>query len=293
MPASHTKADKGLLRISELSALTDVPAPSIKFYIKEGLLPPPLKTSRNMAYYDESFVDRIRFIKELQTQHFLPLRVIREILSGSDGNGRLAEAQVLLELKGSFLGRPVGERSQPLAEPEVITQFNTYELELEKLRGMGILNPSETGGQRVYDGDDLDFLAALENNRRLGFRSEIGFQVDDLAIYLRFLEDLAREEVKLLISRTASKLSSEEIKQLAERGIREFGPLLMVLRRKMILKVLSGLRPGSSESPRQGSNGSRKRRKRNGRSSGVPGAAAAKTSGGDEEKPGAGSRGLS
>ncbi len=293
MPASHTKADKGLLRISELSALTEVPGASIKFYIREGLLPPPLKTSRNMAYYDESFVDKIRIIKELQTQHFLPLRVIREILAGSDGNGSLAEAQVLLDLKGSLLGRPIGERSQPLPEPEVITQFNTYEEELEKLRVMGILNPLETGGERVYDGDDLDFLAALENNRRLGFRSEIGFQVDDLAMYLKFLEDLAKEEVKLLISRTASKLSSEQIKQLAERGIREFGPLLMVLRRKMILKVLSSLRPGTAESPRQRRNGSSKRRKGNGRSANLPGAGAAKTSGGADRKPGAGSSGLS
>ena len=246
VPSSRQNPDKRLLRMSELAALADVPPASIKFYIKEGLLPAPIKTSRNMAYYDESFVERIRFIKTLQTRHFLPLRVIREILSETNGNGSMAEAEALLELKGSLLGRTNGESVDPLPEAEVIRQYNTYEDELSTLRQMGVLTPAEIQGTRLYSGDDLDFLAALENNRKLGFTREIGFHVADLEIYLGMLENLAKEEVRLLISRTARKLSSEDIDQLAQRGIREFGPLLMVLRRKMIMKVLSELRPGAS-----------------------------------------------
>lgn len=246
VPSSRRDSDKRLLRMSELAALADVPPASIKFYIKEGLLPAPIKTSRNMAYYDESFVARIRFIKTLQTRHFLPLRVIREILSETNGNGSMAEAEALLELKGSLLGRANGESADPLPEDEVIRLYNTYEEELATLRQMGVLTPAEDEGIRMYSGDDLDFLAALENNRKLGFTREIGFQVEDLEIYLGMLENLAKEEVRLLISRTARKLSSEDIDQLAQRGIREFGPLLMVLRRKMIMKVLSELRPGAS-----------------------------------------------
>lgn len=246
VPSSRRDSDKRLLRMSELAALADVPPASIKFYIKEGLLPAPIKTSRNMAYYDESFVARIRFIKTLQTRHFLPLRVIREILSETNGNGSMAEAEALLELKGSLLGRANGESTDPLPEDEVIRLYNTYEEELATLRQMGVLTPAEDEGIRMYSGDDLDFLAALENNRKLGFTREIGFQVEDLEIYLGMLENLAKEEVRLLISRTARKLSSEDIDQLAQRGIREFGPLLMVLRRKMIMKVLSELRPGAS-----------------------------------------------
>ena len=294
MPASETKPDKRLLRISELSALTDVPPASIKFYIREGLLPPPLKTSRNMAYYDESFVGKIRFIKTLQTQHFLPLRVIREILDSSDGNGTLAETQALLELKTSLLERPNGERSRPMTEAEVIAELNTYEEELENLRRMGIVNPEIVDGERMYSGDDLDFLAALENNRKLGFTREIGFQVEDLAIYLSVLEELAREEVKLLISRTASKLSSGQIKELAERGIREFGPLLMVLRRKMILKALASLQPGASSqrAPGRTGSGAGRSQKGNGRPKSAPERDLPEASPPPEEKPGAGNGNL-
>ena len=59
-------AEKELLRMGELAEASGVPAPTIKHYLREGLLPEPVKTSRNMAYYPPEFVDRIRLIKRLQ-----------------------------------------------------------------------------------------------------------------------------------------------------------------------------------------------------------------------------------
>jgi DNA-binding transcriptional MerR regulator len=188
VPGKGQRAERRLLRISELAALTEVPPASIKFYIKEGLLPPPVKTSRNMAYYDETFVEKIRLIKELQAHHFLPLRVIRDIINQNNGNGSIEETKALLDLKGYLLGRPIGDRKDPLPEKEVIRQYNTYEEELESLRRMRIVTPWQEGDERMYGGDDLDFLEALENNRRLGFTREIGFQVEDLEIYLKNLD---------------------------------------------------------------------------------------------------------
>ena len=37
-----------LLRMGELAEASGVPAPTIKHYLREGLLPEPVKTSRNM-----------------------------------------------------------------------------------------------------------------------------------------------------------------------------------------------------------------------------------------------------
>ena len=34
-----------------------------------------------MAWYPESFVDRIKLVKRLQEQRFMPLRVIRELIA--------------------------------------------------------------------------------------------------------------------------------------------------------------------------------------------------------------------
>ena len=40
-----------LLRISELAERAEVPVATVRHYLREGLLPEPVKTSRNMAYY--------------------------------------------------------------------------------------------------------------------------------------------------------------------------------------------------------------------------------------------------
>ena len=50
-----------LVKISDLARMSGVPRPTIKQYMREGLLPGPAKrTSRNMAYYDARLAARIR-----------------------------------------------------------------------------------------------------------------------------------------------------------------------------------------------------------------------------------------
>ena len=71
----------------ELAEAAGVSAGTIKHYLREGLLPEPIRTSRNMAYYPRKFVDRVKLIKQLQEERFLPLKVIKEILEDS-GEGR-------------------------------------------------------------------------------------------------------------------------------------------------------------------------------------------------------------
>lgn len=72
----------GLLKIGELAERAGVSPGTIRHYLREGLLPKPLKTSRNMAWYSPQLVDRIELIKRLQEERFMPLRVIRKVIEG-------------------------------------------------------------------------------------------------------------------------------------------------------------------------------------------------------------------
>src|ERR687888_1572910 len=85
MSAPET-ASNDLLKISELAESADVPVATVRHYLREGLLPEPVKTSRNMAYYPPEFAERIRLIKQLQEERFMPLRVIKELLDSADGD---------------------------------------------------------------------------------------------------------------------------------------------------------------------------------------------------------------
>lgn len=51
--------------MSELSATTGTPVPTLKFYLREGLLPAGERTSPNQSQYDETHVARVRLVRAL------------------------------------------------------------------------------------------------------------------------------------------------------------------------------------------------------------------------------------
>jgi AcrR family transcriptional regulator len=69
-----------LLKVSQISRATGVSTSAINYYVRIGLLPPPVKTHKNMAYYDPSYIQMINYIKRLQLQKHLPLERIKEIM---------------------------------------------------------------------------------------------------------------------------------------------------------------------------------------------------------------------
>ncbi|QEW02927.1 MerR family transcriptional regulator [Microbacterium lushaniae] len=53
------------MRISELSAAAGVPVPTIKYYLREKLLPEGNRTSATQASYDDAHLQRLRVIRAL------------------------------------------------------------------------------------------------------------------------------------------------------------------------------------------------------------------------------------
>src|SRR5882757_5949262 len=68
------------MRIAELSRRTGVPVPTIKYYLREGLLPPGERTSPNQARYDESHVHRVRLVRALVEVGGLSIAATREVV---------------------------------------------------------------------------------------------------------------------------------------------------------------------------------------------------------------------
>lgn len=72
------------MRISELSRVTGVPVATIKFYLREGLLPDGVRTSVNQAQYDGDHVQRLRLIRALVGVGGLSLAATRKVLRQID-----------------------------------------------------------------------------------------------------------------------------------------------------------------------------------------------------------------
>ena len=137
--------DRPGLKISELAEASGVSAGTIKHYLREGLLGRGdgiVRTAPNMAWYPPEYVGRIRLVKRLQEERFLPLRRIKELLA--DRPPRTPRAAVEL---------PAGV--------------------LDGLAELGILTPDEDG----YDPDDVALIAAIGRFREGGYDEALGFTV--------------------------------------------------------------------------------------------------------------------
>ncbi|GAA3570611.1 MerR family transcriptional regulator [Kribbella ginsengisoli] len=75
---------KGFMRIAELSRISGVPVPTIKYYLRENLLPPGELTSPNQASYDETHLHRLRLIRALVDLAQVPVAGVKDVLEGLD-----------------------------------------------------------------------------------------------------------------------------------------------------------------------------------------------------------------
>ncbi|MFF2780396.1 MerR family transcriptional regulator [Streptomyces sp. NPDC058052] len=76
------------MRIGELSRRTGVSIPTIKFYVREGLLPAGRLTSPNQATYEETHVRRLRLIRALIDVGGLSVAAVREVIAAVDDPDR-------------------------------------------------------------------------------------------------------------------------------------------------------------------------------------------------------------
>ena len=126
----------GLLKMSELAERSGVSAGTIKHYLREGLLGGQdeiVRTSRNMAYYPPEFVERIRLIKRLQEERFMPLRLIKGVMEDDP-----SRAAALVELEDRILERAaeiIAAGAEPLRELVGALHSKMLKAELQRQRG--------------------------------------------------------------------------------------------------------------------------------------------------------------
>jgi AcrR family transcriptional regulator/predicted DNA-binding transcriptional regulator AlpA len=72
------------LRISELEKIAGIKRSTIHYYVRVGLLSPPRRTGKTMAYYYADHVGELRRIRELQDDGY-PISLIKEMKDDSKG----------------------------------------------------------------------------------------------------------------------------------------------------------------------------------------------------------------
>ncbi len=228
-----------LLRMRELAEAAGVSAGTIKHYLREGLLPEPVKTSRNMAWYPRDFVDRVQLIKQLQEERFLPLKVIRGVLENGDGLEGPERLRAMVELEDRILERALsGQDAKGLTAREVRRRYGLPDEALERLEKLGVLTPVRQNGTKRYGPADVQIIEAVGRMRASGYSEALGFTVYDTLIYKRHLEELVHEEVEVMMERVAGEMEADEAADLLERAVEPMRDLVAAMRAKLMIAEL-------------------------------------------------------
>jgi len=111
--------------MSELSRASGVSVATIKFYRREGLLPPGVAVSATRARYDESHVRRLRMVRALVEVARLPLSVVRDVVTAIEDHSGMHE---VLGTAHTALSRPALSRpglSRPGEAPTTRTSSSS------------------------------------------------------------------------------------------------------------------------------------------------------------------------
>jgi DNA-binding transcriptional MerR regulator len=204
-----TAERNGMLKMAELAEASGVSAGTIKHYLREGLLPEPVKTSRNMAWYPPEFVERIQLIKELQERRFMPLKAIKG----------------LLELEGEATRVSAAELKRRYGVPQEV---------LDRLAELEVITPNSRG----YGVSDVRIVEAISRFRAGGYDERIGFTVYDTLRYKRVMEELVKEEVEVIMDRLGGELDADRAAQLVEKGAEPLRDLISALHTKALVAEL-------------------------------------------------------
>lgn len=206
------------MRIGELSRRTGVPVPTIKYYLREGLLPPGERTSPNQASYDDSHVHRVRLVRALVEVGGVSIAAAREVVALMHEPGRTPLGSI------GKVHFAVQAARQPHSEPPSDAAVAQAEALIER-HGWQVrpTNPARTALAGV-----LDYLTRLGQPDGLGL----------LDTYADVAEQLATAEV--------DALAGQGVEAMAENVV------TMTVLGNALLAALRGLAQESAATARMG-----------------------------------------
>lgn len=168
------------LKMKDLMAQSDESKSTILYYIKEGLLPQPLKPKPNVHLYDESCVQILKFIKYLQHNFSYSIAEIKNIFKDNnfDFDGSFEMMVRSLELISG------GRDNQWYSKKEFLALLSIDEKRLQMYQDKGYLFERSKG----FSSKEVEVADILERAEALGLDNSL------LDAYVTDAKILAKKE---------------------------------------------------------------------------------------------------
>ena len=231
---------KKRIKIKELVDKTGVTRPTIYHYVREGLLPKPKKTARNMALYDPDCIERVLLIKGLQKQHRRSLAEVKSMLEGARGHEGVLRLREVVEAEANRAETSplrADRPTKPMGREALRVRTGFGATELADMERIGLL----TAKDGLFEPIEVDVADAVARLAAEGFDREAGFQADHISIYINSMRELLQKEVALFLEKVQTSDDPTGMLKRAERGIEHVTPLLLALRRKLLRELLDAV----------------------------------------------------
>jgi len=240
------------MKMAELERRSGIGRETIRFYIREGLLPEPERRARNVAAYDEVHTARLKAIKRLQEERFLPLEVIRRVLDG-DTTALPPSSDPFAQL-GPLLAQRlgVGDGEPPVLLATLTDGDEQAARDAAALEVAGAIAVFESKGGRAVTRLDARIVQLWRDLRRAGYAPE-NFPAENSINYVELVRGLASTEVARFFDGFAGRIGEADATEKAQAGVEIVNAIISALRIRFILdevaKRSAELRPrGQAES---------------------------------------------
>ena len=201
------------LRIDDLAHRAGLTVDTIRYYQREGLLPPAERCGRTNLYGPEH-LERLERIKALQVRRF-SLAAIRALLT---------------ERRGSLVDGIFADRGGSAYTLDELLERSGVDHELAAaLRASSLLRDPPEYGRDAYDGDDVDLLRAMQELRGLGLPDRGLIELG--RIYAEGIEATQRQVVDLFTTGGALAWREDELIEFQENAARAATEILPIARR--------------------------------------------------------------
>ncbi|MBA4369657.1 MAG: hypothetical protein C0403_18690 [Desulfobacterium sp.] len=198
------------LKISELVKQTGVTKETIHYYIREGILRKPKKAGKNTADYNQKYIDQINLIKSLRENYFLPLPVIKQLITMQKKKSDLDQTSFHF-LSNHF--KPLEQllSNEIMGRDNFKNKTSLDDNTLSLMEEWNVINGEDIDGTTRYLADDVIIGKLIADMKRLGMIPKSGFDPKLLKEFTDFFRELAQKNIKLFWNANWGDISMEEL----------------------------------------------------------------------------------
>lgn len=236
------------MKMRELEERTGVNRETIRVYLREGLIPKPLRPSRTVADYAEEHVQAILAVRRLQRQNRLTLAQIKAIIGGEGTEARV-EASAFDQLE-QLVAHRVGTDGPPVVITSLLDRYPYAVEDAHALSKIGILDIIQTEHSEALSITSAQLVRIWGDMRKAGFDQPLDYTPEILGFYTEAADFVGGWEAKTFMERVDGRINVDEAAAMVEHALPLMLDFFGLMRQRAFFRHVEAIRTGNADARR-------------------------------------------